>query len=140
MTKSSQPISPVAILIPIAIAILFLRSLPESSAPGPLPTPDNVPIAKSIEDETVEMMRRTSEGYRRVFADAAKEIGTAIKTEEQLLRFLAEKTKSVREEAKSGFDIVFEREMPFQGEIPEEKYDQARSVLERISKAFPRIK
>lgn len=140
MTKTPESLSPFAILAPLVIAVLFLRSLPETSAPGPIPKPDKVPVTLTIEGETVELMRRTSEGYRQAFSDAAAEIGTAIKTEEQLLRFLAEKTKAVREEAKNGFDVAFEKAMPFQGEIPEEKYDQARAVLERVSKAFPRIK
>lgn len=118
----------------VLIAVVLFIAFGSSSPNGPAPTPG--PPATTLEAATVAVIAGQSVGYAEAFAAAADQVGETITTEQELLEYLAQRTKFVREASKATFDEQLELALPFEGEIPPEHYEYVKSVLIRVSKSF----
>ncbi len=129
-TNDRQPSS----LFPwVVVAILGYMLWQAKSAPGPQPEP--IAPTVTVEQVAAKLVKDTSDGYARVFSEAAAKVQSKeLTTEEALANLLTTELKNVREKSSVDFDKLLDINVPT--EFSDGNRGAVETFLKQSAKGF----
>jgi len=117
----------------VVVAILAYMLWQKQPAPGPQPEP--VVPTVTVEQVAAKLIKDTSDGYARVFSEAATKVQSKeLITEEALATLLKKELKDVREKSSVDFDKLLDSTIPV--EFGGDGSEAVSTFLKRAAKGF----